>query len=61
MDTTEENAYISDSTKKLKKLDSKYMEKIMNKELREFYKYELEISNARIKYFNKIQKCQLKQ
>ena len=26
----------------------------MHKELREFYKYELEISNARIKYFHKI-------
>ena len=54
MDTKEENPYISDSTKKLKKLDPKYMEKIINKELREFYKHELEISNARIKYFNKI-------
>ena len=54
MNTTKENSYIFDSTKKVKKLDTKYMEKIMNKELREFYRYELEISNTIIKYFNKI-------
>ena len=54
MNTTEKKPYISDSTKKIKKLGLKYMEKITNKDLREFYKNELEISNARIKYFNKI-------
>ena len=54
MNTTKENSYIFDSTKKVKKLDTKYMEKIMNKELREFYRYELEISNTITKYFNKI-------
>ena len=30
------------------------MEKITNKDLREFYKHELEISNAKIKFFDKI-------
>ena len=54
MDTTEENLYISDSTEKLKKINLNYTEKIMNKELREFYKNELKISNAKIKNFDRI-------
>ena len=54
MDTTEENPYISDSTGKPKKINLKYTEKFMKKGLREFYKNELKISNARIKYFNRI-------
>ena len=40
----------------------KYVEKIMKNS--EFYKYELDISDSRIKYFDKIikenQKCQIK-
>ena len=54
MDTTKENLYISDSKGKIKKIYLKYIEKIMDKELEEFYKNELKISNARIKYFNRI-------
>ena len=54
MDTTKENPHISDSKGKIKKINLEYMEKVMNKELREFHKNELKILNARIKYFNRI-------
>ena len=44
-----------DSEKKVEKLDPKYIGKFLkNDELKEFYRYEPEISNARIKYFDRI-------
>ena len=44
-----------DPEKKLEKLNPKYVDKFLkNDKLKEFYRYESEISNARIKYFNRI-------
>ena len=52
IDTTEENPYISVSTGRFGEINCKYMEKIVKND--EFSRYELEIPNARIKYFNEI-------
>ena len=49
---TEEEKYIFDPSMEFRKINPKYMTQLMKNDI--FYKNELEISNARIKYLDKI-------
>ena len=49
---TEEEKYIFDPSMEFRKITPKYMTQLMKNDI--FYKNELEISNARIKYLDKI-------